>query len=341
MLRKAVEDNPGCDGIILGGHGLFTWGETQRECYLSSIKTIDQMGEFVQEHARRSGQPQFGGAIATTAADREALAGALLPYLRGAVSSNRRVIAHYDSSDDALAFANSKWAEELCGLGTSCPDHFLRTRISPLYVQWKPEDGPRRAQAEDRRAADHLPRGLRQVLQGARRHGVAGAARLESVGGRGPGHRAVRVRQGQARGAHHLGVLRQRHPRDGRRQRARGRRHQAGAGAAGAARRAGGGVQELPQLRRAAARGGVPHRVLGARGGQAAADAARARVQPQGRRRRRRRQRHRPRGRAAARQARRARRGRRSRTRPAPRRSPRKPAAHSSAGAGAWASRST
>src|SRR6187397_2630920 len=64
MLKKAVEDNPGCDGIILGGHGLFTWGDTQRECYVSSIKTIDQMGEFVQENARRSGEAQFGGATA-------------------------------------------------------------------------------------------------------------------------------------------------------------------------------------------------------------------------------------------------------------------------------------
>jgi rhamnose utilization protein RhaD (predicted bifunctional aldolase and dehydrogenase)/NAD(P)-dependent dehydrogenase (short-subunit alcohol dehydrogenase family) len=141
MLRQAVEDNPGCDGIILGGHGLFTWGETQKDCYLSSIKTIDQMGEFVQEHAKKSGRAQFGGAIASTAADRESTAGALLPYLRGAVSSNRRVIAHYDSSDDALAFANSEWAEQLCQLGTSCPDHFLRTRISPLYLRWKPENG--------------------------------------------------------------------------------------------------------------------------------------------------------------------------------------------------------
>jgi rhamnose utilization protein RhaD (predicted bifunctional aldolase and dehydrogenase)/NAD(P)-dependent dehydrogenase (short-subunit alcohol dehydrogenase family) len=140
MLRQAVNDNPGCDGIILGGHGLFTWGETQRECYLSSIKTIDQMGEFVQEHARKSGRPQFGGAIASTAPDREAVARALLPYLRGAVSSNRRVIAHYESGEDALQFANSQWAEELCGMGTSCPDHFLRTRISPLYVRWKPEE---------------------------------------------------------------------------------------------------------------------------------------------------------------------------------------------------------
>jgi rhamnose utilization protein RhaD (predicted bifunctional aldolase and dehydrogenase)/NAD(P)-dependent dehydrogenase (short-subunit alcohol dehydrogenase family) len=141
MLRKAVEDYPGCDGIILGGHGLFTWGDTQKDCYLSSIKTIDQMGEFVQEHAKKSSRPEFGGAIASTAADRESIAGALLPYLRGAVSSNRRVIAHSDSSDDALAFANSDWAEPLCQLGTSCPDHFLRTRISPLYLRWKPEDG--------------------------------------------------------------------------------------------------------------------------------------------------------------------------------------------------------
>jgi len=141
MLRQAVEDNPGCDGIILGGHGLFTWGDTQKDCYLSSVKTIDQMGEFVQEHAKKANRPQFGGAIASTAADRDAIAGALLPYLRGAVSSNRRVIAHYDSSDDALAFANSAWAEPLCQLGTSCPDHFLRTRISPLYLRWKPEDG--------------------------------------------------------------------------------------------------------------------------------------------------------------------------------------------------------
>ena len=141
MLRKAVADNPGSDGIILGGHGLFTWGETQKDCYLSSIKTIDQMGEFVQEHAKKNGRAQFGGAIASAAADRESIVGPLLPYLRGAVSSNRRVIAHYDGSEDALAFANSEWAEQLCQLGTSCPDHFLRTRISPLYLRWKPEDG--------------------------------------------------------------------------------------------------------------------------------------------------------------------------------------------------------
>lgn len=136
MLQRAVEENPGCDGIILGGHGLFTWGETQKDCYISSITTIDQMGDFVQKHVDRGGRPLFGGATVAAAADREALAVSILPALRGAVSSNRRVIGHFEGGEDAIAFANSAWAESLCQLGTSCPDHFLRTRISPLYVTW-------------------------------------------------------------------------------------------------------------------------------------------------------------------------------------------------------------
>ena len=139
MLKKAVEDNPGCDGIILGGHGLFTWGSTQRECYLSSVRTIDQMGEFIDAHEQRANRPRFGGAAITgTVADRESAIAEILPYLRGAVSSNRRVIGHVDTSDEAIAFANSKWAEDLCALGTSCPDHFLRTRISPMFIAWNP-----------------------------------------------------------------------------------------------------------------------------------------------------------------------------------------------------------
>jgi rhamnose utilization protein RhaD (predicted bifunctional aldolase and dehydrogenase)/NAD(P)-dependent dehydrogenase (short-subunit alcohol dehydrogenase family) len=138
MLKNAVEVRPDCDGIVLGGHGLFTWGDTQCDCYVNSIKTIDQMGEFVQEHARRSSRPVFGGAAVSAAAPREETVAALLPYLRGAVSSTRRVVAHYEASEDALTFAGSRWAEELCRMGTSCPDHFLRTRISPLFVAWDP-----------------------------------------------------------------------------------------------------------------------------------------------------------------------------------------------------------
>jgi rhamnose utilization protein RhaD (predicted bifunctional aldolase and dehydrogenase)/NAD(P)-dependent dehydrogenase (short-subunit alcohol dehydrogenase family) len=138
MLRRAVAEHPGCDGILLGSHGLFTWGATQHECYANSLKTIDQMGEFVEEHARAAKRPLFGGAAVTAAVDRESTTAAILPMLRGAVSSNRRVVAHVDSSDEAVTFANSRWAAELSQLGTSCPDHFLRTRICPMFVPWQP-----------------------------------------------------------------------------------------------------------------------------------------------------------------------------------------------------------
>ena len=139
MLRRAVEAQPDADGLILGSHGLFTWGKTQREAYLSSLMTIEQMGEFIHEHEQRAGRPQFGGiGVPASTIDREATAAAILPYLRGAASSSRRTIGHFDPSDEALAFANSKWAEDLCTMGTSCPDHFLRTRISPMFVPWNP-----------------------------------------------------------------------------------------------------------------------------------------------------------------------------------------------------------
>jgi NAD(P)-dependent dehydrogenase (short-subunit alcohol dehydrogenase family) len=96
------------------------------------------MGEFVDEHLRRVGSARFGGAAVTAAVDRESTAAAILPSLRGALSSERRVIGHFERSDEALGFANGTWADELCRVGTSCPDHFLRTRISPMFVPWDP-----------------------------------------------------------------------------------------------------------------------------------------------------------------------------------------------------------
>ncbi len=138
-LAKAVKDNPGCDGILLGSHGLFTWGNTQRECYLSSIRAIDQMGDFINAHRTRS-KVAFGGLEFPPLADRLKIAADILPSLRGVISSNRRVIAHFTDHEDVLNFAGSKWAQELGKLGTSCPDHFLRTRICPLLIAW---DGAR------------------------------------------------------------------------------------------------------------------------------------------------------------------------------------------------------
>src|SRR5262249_1296934 len=124
LMAKAVEENSRVEGLILGGHGLFTWGNTQRECYFNSIPTIDQMGEFIVRHQQKKAS-LFGGVEHPALDDRNQIATQILPLLRGVVSSHRRVIAHYTDDDDALAFAGSKWAKQLSTVGTSCPDHFL------------------------------------------------------------------------------------------------------------------------------------------------------------------------------------------------------------------------
>jgi len=137
MIERTVNDNPGAEGLVLGGHGLLTWGMTQRDCYLNSIHTIDQMGEFILKHQSKKGA-LFGGVVHAPAPDRKSIAIQILPTLRGVVSSNRRVVAHYADEGDALSFAGSNWAKELSALGTSCPDHFLRTRVCPLFLPWDP-----------------------------------------------------------------------------------------------------------------------------------------------------------------------------------------------------------
>ena len=309
MLKRAVEATPGCDGLILGGHGLFTWGDTQHECYVNSIRTIDEMGEFIQEHAQRVRGSRCSAAPRSPPRSRIAnrRSPALLPYLRGVVSSNRRVIAHFDGSDDALTFANSRWAEDLCRMGTSCPDHFLRTRISPMFIPWDP------ASEESRSCSERIGERVGSYREDYAEYYTPCAEKgsptlrdsnpsvvvIPGLGlfGFGKDKREARITSEFFVNAIHVmagaNALEDDGGADGR-------------AAAGAAAGTGARLQDVPQLRRAAADRGVPHRVLGARRSEAAADAAGEGVQPEGRRRRRRRQRHRPGGRARDRQARRA-----------------------------------
>ncbi len=139
VLCEAVAKTPGCDGIVLGGHGLFTWGETARDCYRSSLAVIDHLGQFVLEHVAARGDLLFGGPRRQTADKHRDLATDITPLVRGRVSSQKRLIAHFSDAPDVLRFVNSREAEALAHLGTSCPDHFVRTKIRPLYVGWDPE----------------------------------------------------------------------------------------------------------------------------------------------------------------------------------------------------------
>jgi rhamnose utilization protein RhaD (predicted bifunctional aldolase and dehydrogenase)/NAD(P)-dependent dehydrogenase (short-subunit alcohol dehydrogenase family) len=141
MMKRAVEKNPDCDGIVLGGHGLFTWGQTQRECYLNTITLIDQIGQFIARHGSAKGVSRFGGEAIPARSDRKDLAVQIAPYLRGRVSAQSRWIAGFTDAPDVLQFVNSADAKDLAFLGTSCPDHFIRTKIRPLFVPWSADTG--------------------------------------------------------------------------------------------------------------------------------------------------------------------------------------------------------
>jgi rhamnose utilization protein RhaD (predicted bifunctional aldolase and dehydrogenase)/NAD(P)-dependent dehydrogenase (short-subunit alcohol dehydrogenase family) len=142
MMRRIVEANPGCDGVVLGGHGLFTWGDTQRESYLNTITIIDQIGQFIERHASIAGHKHFAGAQVKSREDRAEIALHIMPYLRGVVSRKQRWIGNFSDASEVLEFVNSVQAERLAHLGTSCPDHFIRTKIRPMFIKWNPEGDP-------------------------------------------------------------------------------------------------------------------------------------------------------------------------------------------------------
>ena len=196
MIEAGLREQPGRDGLILGSHGLFTWGATQRDCYLNSITTIDQMGQFIDRHRARHQIAIRRARARARSRTAATLAARMLPALRGDMSSNRRVIAHFADDEVSLEFAGSRWSKELSRLGTSCPDHFLRTRICPLVVDWSPaSDDIESLKAAIRKQVVSYRDELHEILRVARHVRLAEAARLEPVGRHHSGHRAFRLRQ--------------------------------------------------------------------------------------------------------------------------------------------------
>jgi rhamnose utilization protein RhaD (predicted bifunctional aldolase and dehydrogenase)/NAD(P)-dependent dehydrogenase (short-subunit alcohol dehydrogenase family) len=138
MMARAVEQAPACDGVVLGGHGLFTWGQTQRESYLNTITVIDQIGQLIESDRSKKNRRSFGGPKHVAHQERQKLAVKLMPFLRGSVSRQQRMIGSFTDTPEVLDFVNSHSAADLAHLGTSCPDHFIRTKIRPMFVDWDP-----------------------------------------------------------------------------------------------------------------------------------------------------------------------------------------------------------
>jgi len=142
QLKQCLDENPGIRGIMLGSHGLFTWGDTAYESYINTLEVIEKCAEYLEQNYGKKGLV-FGGQKIQSLdeAGRKKQAAAIAPILRGFTSSERSMIGHFTDDVRVLEFINSNDLDRLAPLGTSCPDHFLRTKISPLVLDLKPGEG--------------------------------------------------------------------------------------------------------------------------------------------------------------------------------------------------------
>ncbi len=141
MIESMIADNPKAKGIVLGHHGMSSWANNDKTCYETALEIIDTAARYIE--SKDQGEKTFGGQKHQTLpeAERQKLLVELLPWLRGKVSSNKRMIGTVQDDAKMLRFVNSNDAPRLAELGTSCPDHFLRTKIKPLFVNWNPASG--------------------------------------------------------------------------------------------------------------------------------------------------------------------------------------------------------
>jgi rhamnulose-1-phosphate aldolase/alcohol dehydrogenase len=140
-IERLIQDHPSATGVLLGHHGMSSWSNHDKTCYETALEIIDRATAFIEAHDR--GDLTFGGQrhAPLPPAERRRILADLLPFLRGQVSVHARFVGTVQDDDRMLRFVNSADAPRLAALGTSCPDHFLRTKIKPLFVDWDPASG--------------------------------------------------------------------------------------------------------------------------------------------------------------------------------------------------------
>lgn len=138
-MQRVCQENPNARGIMMGGHGLINWADDDKSCYLLSLELIEKAAEYIAQHDK--GEDTFGGQKVQplSESERRELLVDILPWLRGRVSIEKKFIGTVETRDRILEFVCSHDAPRLAEMGTSCPDHFLRTKIKPLYVDWNPQ----------------------------------------------------------------------------------------------------------------------------------------------------------------------------------------------------------
>ncbi len=140
QLEKHLNDNPGIRGIVLESHGLFTWADTSYDCYVNSLEAIEMASEYIEKKTVQNGSVFGGQKLDSLPANaRKQQAASIAPLLRGLCSSNSRMVGHFTDDERVLEFTNSHHLLRLAPMGTSCPDHFLRTKIQPLVLPLAPD----------------------------------------------------------------------------------------------------------------------------------------------------------------------------------------------------------
>ena len=139
-LEKFAQDNPNADGVVLESHGLFTWGNSGKECYETTVEIINIAIEWFEVETK--GVEAFGGNQFTSLSEteRKNIASKIMPEIRGYIGGKQSKVGHFSDSEAVLEFVNSNNLKPLAALGTSCPDHFLRTKICPLVIEFDPKN---------------------------------------------------------------------------------------------------------------------------------------------------------------------------------------------------------
>ncbi len=140
-IEELIKENPEARGILLGHHGMSSWNDDDKTCYETALEIIDRAARYIEAHDR--GEKTFGGQKheGLPETDRQRLQAEIIPWLRGQISVYKRFVGTVQDDQKMLGFVNSIDGARLSGLGTSCPDHFLRTKIKPLFADWDPKSG--------------------------------------------------------------------------------------------------------------------------------------------------------------------------------------------------------
>jgi rhamnulose-1-phosphate aldolase/alcohol dehydrogenase len=140
-IENLIKDHPGARGILLGHHGMSSWNDDDKTCYETALEIIDRAARFIEAHDK--GEGTFGGVkhASLPEADRRRMQAQIIPFWRGQISVSKRFVGTVQDDEKMLRFVNSHDGPRLAALGTSCPDHFLRTKIKPLFVEWDPATG--------------------------------------------------------------------------------------------------------------------------------------------------------------------------------------------------------